>query len=70
MIEMVDTILGPVPRVSLDVERRVVAESEFHETVQIDYRLGGRIVKQDGAVFLKKGRAPLNLLGGLATAGG
>ena len=70
MIEMVDTILGPVPRVALDVERVVVGETEFHKTLQINYRLEGQIVRQDGHVEVKKWPEGMNLLGGLATAGG
>ena len=53
-IEMVDTIMGRVPLVALDVERVVVAENDDQRTVQITYRADGAIVRQDGVVEVKR----------------
>ena len=47
-IEMVDTIMGRVPLVALDVERVVVAENDDQRTVQITYRADGAIVRSTG----------------------
>ena len=69
-IEMVDTIMGRVPLVALDVERVVVAENDDQRTVQITYRADGAIVRQDGVVEVKRWPEGMNLFGGMATAGG
>ena len=69
-IEMVDTIMGRVPLVALDVERTVVAENDDHRTVQITYRADGAIVRQDGVVEVKRWPEGINILAGMATAGG
>lgn len=69
-IEMVDTIMGRVPLVALDVERTVVAENDDQRTVQITYRADGAIVRQDGVVEVKRWPEGMNLFAGSATAGG
>ena len=64
MIEMVDTIRGPLPRVALDVEHVVVAETDEQRTVQVNYRLNGEIVRQDGHVTVKRWPEGVELLCG------
>lgn len=69
-IEMVDTIMGRVPLVALDVERTVVAENDDQRTVQITYRADGAIVRQDGVVEVKRWPEGMNVLAGLTAVGG
>lgn len=67
-IEMVDTIMGRVPLVALEVERTVVAENDDQRTVQITYRADGAIVRQDGLVEVKRWPEGLNLRLGVPSA--
>ena len=67
---MVDTIRGPVPRVALDVERVVVADDDDRRTVQVNFRLNGEIVRQDGHVEIKRWPEGMNLVPGMAAVGG
>jgi hypothetical protein len=72
MIEMVDTIRGPVPRVALTRTERVVQDNEDASTVQVDWRViaTGELVRQDGEVRVKRWPEGMNILAGAMRAGG
>jgi hypothetical protein len=71
-IEMVDTIRGLVPRVALDIVERVVSDTEWQQTIQVDYlmRTTGEIVRQDGHVQVKKWPSDMTAMAGITSPGG
>jgi hypothetical protein len=71
-IEMVDTIRGPLPRVALTRTERVVDDNDDRRTIQVEWALidGGEIVRRDGHVTVKRWPEGMNIMAGLARAGG
>lgn len=71
-IEMVETILGPLPRVALDRRAVVVADDDDRRTVQVNWYLieTDKIVRQDGHVEVKRWPEGMQLVPGLAAVGG
>lgn len=71
-IEMVDTILGPTPRVALTRTERVVQDNDDASSIQVDWHLiaTGALVRQDGEVQVKRWPEGMDLLAGFARAGG
>lgn len=71
-IEMVETILGPLPRVALDRREVVVADDDDRRAVQVNWHLIGtdEIVRQDGHVTVKRWPEGMQIIPGAARAGG
>ena len=71
-IEMVETILGPLPRVALDRREVVVADDDDRRTVQVNWHLieTNEIVRQDGHVEVKRWPEGMQIIPGSATVGG
>lgn len=71
MIEMVNTILGPTPRVALDRVETVVEDSPASRCVQVQWalRTTGQVVRRDGYVDIRRPEAAA-AQAGRATAGG
>jgi hypothetical protein len=71
-IEMVDTTLGPLPRVALTRTERVVEDNDDQRTIQVEWAMPetGEIVRRDGYVTVKRWPEGMNLLPGRAQAGG
>ena len=70
-IEMVETILGPLPRVALDRREVVVSDDDDRRTVQVNWHMIGtdEIVRQDGHVQVKRWPEGFALPGGVAVGG-
>lgn len=72
MIEMVETIRGPLPRVALERREIVVEDTDDQRTIQVQWNVIGsnEIVKRDGHVTYKRMPADLALAIGALRAGG
>lgn len=70
-IEMVETILGPLPRVALDRRAVVVADDDDRRTMQVNWYLieTDKIVRQDGHVEVKRWPEGYAIPGGLLVGG-
>ncbi len=72
MIEMVNTIRGPLPRVALERREHVVEDNDDQRTVQVEWNVIGstEVVRRDGHVTYKRLPAELALTIGALRAGG
>ena len=69
--EMVDTIVGLVPRVSLDKRDIVVQDNDDLLTVQTEWVMvsTGEVVRRDGRVVMKRWPEGMGAIAGIMSPG-